>query len=58
LEFVRLLCSSKLNCALHIVGQQFKQRPAEFAEAEALLAAQARRFGGQPAHCGFIKDRG
>jgi glycosyltransferase involved in cell wall biosynthesis len=57
LEFVRLLCSSKLNCALHIVGQQFKQRPAEFAEAEALLAAQARRFGRQPAHCGFIKDR-
>lgn len=57
LEFVRLLCQSELNCALHIVGQQFKQRPPEFAEAQTLLAAQARRFGRAPAHCGFIEDR-
>ena len=42
---------------MDIVGQQFKQRPAEFEQIQKLLSAQAMRFNREPAHWGFIAQR-
>ena len=56
LEVVKLLCAQRLNCRLHIVGQQFKQQPEEFDECRRLLHAHCISLNLEDAHFGFIES--
>jgi glycosyltransferase involved in cell wall biosynthesis len=56
LAVVKRICEEKLNCRLHIVGQQFKQAPEEFAKCQQLLKAHYNAMDLDEGHFGFLEN--
>lgn len=54
LAIVRELNAAKLDCRLHIAGQQFASQPAEFTEIESLLQRHCTQLGLPAATFGFV----
>jgi len=57
LAIVRQLISRGLPFRLHLLGQQFRHRPAAFTELLAELAAHYRAMSLEPGQCGFVDNR-
>ncbi|MGB4248119.1 MAG: DUF3524 domain-containing protein [Pseudohongiellaceae bacterium] len=57
LAIVQELVTRDVHFRLHLLGQRFRQSPAEFGELEALLAAHCAATGLTPGHSGFVQDR-
>jgi glycosyltransferase involved in cell wall biosynthesis len=55
LEVVRIICRRKIKLRLHIVGEQFRQAPASFAEIQQLLQRQ-QGLPGKDFEFGFLAD--
>ena len=56
LAIIKRICGEKLNCRLHIVGQQFKQAPEEFAKCRQLLKAHYDAMNLDEGHFGFLEN--
>lgn len=57
LAIARELVTRDVRFRMHLLGQRFRQSPAEFAQLEALLAAHCSATGVTAGHCGFVQDR-
>jgi glycosyltransferase involved in cell wall biosynthesis len=56
LQLAHLICQNQLPLRLHIVGEQFRQRPGQFDEIDRLLSAHARANGWEAGSFGFIEQ--
>ena len=56
LAVVKRICEEGLNCRLHIVGQQFKQAPEEFAQCRQLLKAHYKALDLDEGHFGYLEN--
>ena len=57
LQVVRLITEGKIPIRLHIVGEQFRLRPAEFEQMQALLRQHAATLNRAEGEFGFIDNR-
>lgn len=57
LAIAEALVSHDVRFRMHLLGQRFRQSPAQFAQLEALLAAHCTATGLAPGHCGYVSDR-
>jgi glycosyltransferase involved in cell wall biosynthesis len=57
LAIVRELIQRQISFRLHLLGQQFRRQPAEFAQIHTLLSAYCVQQGLTPGHQGWLADR-
>jgi len=58
LAVVRELIQRQIRFRLHLLGQQFRRQPAEFAQIHTLLSAYGEQQNITPGHHGWLADRG
>lgn len=57
LEIIRQVCAAQLPIIFHILGEQFRQSPAEFDQIQKLLETHSEHIGLAPGHFGFIESK-
>jgi glycosyltransferase involved in cell wall biosynthesis len=57
LEIIRQVCAAQLPIIFHILGEQFRQRPAEFDQIQRLLETHSEHIGVAAGHFGFIESK-